>query len=97
MYCQQISFFGMLLPEVSNVDFINIDDNSKVYPGEYLLHIPSKQVVVCGAFIKSENKIKALKNGQLITEDIKNFQKINLSQKERRDRKYRSCGGCKRR
>ena len=79
------------------MDFINIDDNSKVYPGEYLLHITSKQVVVCGAFIKSENKIKALKNGQLITEDIKNFQKINLSQKERRDRKYRSCGGCKRR
>ena len=79
------------------MDFINIDDNSKVYPGEYLLHIPSKQVVVCGAFIKSENKIKALKNGQLITEDIKNFQKINLSQKEKRDRKYRSCGGCKRR
>lgn len=79
------------------MDFINIDDNSKVYPGEYLLHVPSKQVVVCGAFIKSENKIKALKNGQLITEDIKNFQKINLSQKEKRDRKYRSCGGCKRR
>ena len=79
------------------MDFIDINDNSKVYPGEYLLHIPSKQVVVCGAFIKSENKIKALKNGQLITEDIKNFQKINLSQKERRDRKYRSCGGCKRR
>ena len=79
------------------MDFVNIDDNSKVYPGEYLLHIPSRQVVVCGAFIKSENKIKALKNGQLITEDIKNFQKINLSQKEKRDRKYRSCGGCKRR
>ena len=79
------------------MDFVNIDDNSKVYPGEYLLHIPSKQVVVCGAFLKSEKKIKALKNGQLITEDIKNFQKINLSQKEKRDRKYRSCGGCKRR
>jgi len=63
------------------MDFVNIDDNSKVYPGEYLLHVPSKQVVVCGAFIKSENKIKALKNGQLITEDIKNFQKIKLSQK----------------
>jgi len=79
------------------MDFVNIDDNSKVYPGEYLLHVPSKQVVVCGAFIKSENKIKALKNGQLITEDIKNFQKINLSRKEKRDRKYRSCGGCKKR
>ena len=74
-----------------------IDDNSKVYPGEYLLHVPSRQVVVCGAFIKSENKIKALKNGQLITEDINNFQKINLSKKERRQKKYKSCGGYKKR
>ena len=43
------------------MDFVNIDDNSKVYPGEYLLHVPSKQVVVCGAFIKSENKITSLR------------------------------------
>ena len=74
-----------------------IDDNSKVYPGEYLLHVPSRQIVVCGAFKRSEKKIKALKNGQLITEDINNFQKINLSKKERREKKYKSCGGCKKR
>lgn len=74
-----------------------IDNNSKVYPGEYLLHVPSRQVVVCGAYIESENKIKALKNGQLITEDVKNFQKINLSKKEKRQKKYKSCGGCKKR
>ena len=74
-----------------------IDDNSKVYPGEYLLHVPSRQIVVCGAFMRSEKKIKALKNGQLITEDINNFQKINLSKKERREKKYKSCGGCKKR
>ena len=79
------------------MQFKDIDSKSKVYPGEYLLHVPSRQVVVCGAFIESENKIKALKNGQLITEDVNNFQKINLSKKERREKKYKSCGGCKKR
>ena len=79
------------------MQFKDIDSKSKVYPGEYLLHVPSRQVVICGAFIESENKIKALKNGQLITEDVNNFQKINLSKKERREKKYKSCGGCKKR
>jgi len=79
------------------MEFLAINEDSKVYPGEYLLHVPSKTVVVCGAFIRAENKIKALKNGQLITEHIKNFQKIQMSPKETKERKYRSCGGCKRR
>ena len=65
-----------------------IDDNSKVYPGEYLLHVPSRQVVVCGAYIESENKIKALKNGQLITEDVKNFQKINWKKNFEKNEKF---------
>jgi hypothetical protein len=79
------------------MEFMAINQESKVYPGEYLLHVPSKTIVVCGAFMRSENKIKALKNGQLITEHIKNFQKIKMSPKEKRERKYRSCGGCKKR
>jgi len=69
------------------MEFVAINEDSKVYPGEYLLHVPSKTVVVCGAFIRAENKIKALKNGQLITEHIKNFQKIKMSPKETKERK----------
>lgn len=79
------------------MDLINIEENAIVYPGEYLLHIPSKQIVICGAFLKTENKIKVLKNGQLLTDNIKNFQKIRLSKKEKREKKYSSCGGCKKR
>jgi hypothetical protein len=79
------------------MDLINIEENAVVYPGEYLLHIPSRQIVICGAFLKTENKIKVLKNGQLLTDNIKNFQKIRLSKKEKREKKYRSCGGCKKR
>lgn len=79
------------------MELINIEKDSKVYPGEYLLHLPSRQIVICGAHLKTENKIKALKNGQLITENIKNFQKIKLSNKEKREKKVKSCGGCKKR
>ena len=79
------------------MELINIGENANVYPGEYLLHLPSRQIVVGGAFLKSENKIKVLKNGQLLTDSISNFQKIRLSKKEKREKKYSSCGGCKKR
>jgi hypothetical protein len=79
------------------MELIDIEENAKVYPGEYLLHIPTRQIVVCGAFLKSENKIKVLKNGQLLIDNIKNFQKIKLSRKEKRENKSYSCGGCKKR
>lgn len=79
------------------MEFIEIDEDSKVYPGEYLLHIPTKRIVICGAFVKSENLIKALKEGKLITEKISNFKKIKMSNKEKRERKTKSCGGCKKR
>ena len=55
--------------------FKEIEENSKVFPGEYLLHRPSRQIVVCGAFKKSEGKIKALINGRLLEDEIQNFQK----------------------
>ena len=76
--------------------FKEIEENSKVFPGEYLLHRPSRQIVVCGAFKKSEGKFKALINGRLLEDEIQNFQKIYLNQKEQRTKKLRhSCGGCK--
>jgi hypothetical protein len=78
------------------MEFIKIEKNSLVTPGEYLLHVPSKEIVVCGAFLKNVGKIKALKSGRLIVEPIENFKKINISQKEKRNKKYKSCGGCKR-
>ena len=48
------------------MNFQEITENSKVFPGEYLLHIPSNQIVICGAYKPSEGKIKALANGRLM-------------------------------
>ena len=77
------------------MEFEEIKYDKKVYPGEYLLHIPSQQIVVCGAYKKSEGKIKAMAAGRLMEDAVSNFKKIKLQ--SRRDRKaHRKCGGCKR-
>ena len=66
--------------------FQEIKDNSKVFPGEYLLHKPSQQIVLCGAFKKREGTIKALANGKLMEDKIENFRKIQLNKKEQQQK-----------
>ncbi|HIO39816.1 MAG TPA: hypothetical protein EYN27_12820 [Rhodospirillales bacterium] len=75
--------------------FQEIKENAKVFPGEYLLHQPSQQIVMCGAYKKSEGLIKALKNGQLMEDKVENFRKLVREGPERKVRPKRSCGGCK--
>ena len=76
--------------------FKEIEEDSKVFPGEYLLHTPSRQIVLCGAFKKQEGKIKALINGRLLEDEIRNFQKIYLNKDEKHSGNIRrGCGGCK--
>ena len=78
------------------MQFQEIKDNAKVFPGEYLLHKPSQQIVLCGAFKKREGTIKALANGRLMEDKIENFRKIQLNKKEQQQKHIRrSCGGCK--
>ena len=78
------------------MEFEIIDEGATVYPGEYILHKPSNRIVLCGAFKKDEGKIKVMINGRLMEDNIENFQKIKLSEKERKERSTRrGCGGCK--
>ena len=76
--------------------FQTIEEHSRVFPGEYLLHKPSQQIVMCGAFKKQDGTIKALANGKLMEDKIENFQKILLNREEQQNPpRRRSCGGCK--
>lgn len=76
--------------------FKEIEDGGRVVPGEYILHVPSQSVVLCGAFKRREGTIKALKNGVLLEDKIENFHKIELdSSRQRKRSRKRSCGGCK--
>ena len=78
------------------MEFREIKEDSTVYPGEYLLHEPSQEIVLCGAYVKSEGKIKALRQGRLMEDKIENFRKIWTSKKEMKENKiFDKCGGCK--
>jgi hypothetical protein len=74
-------------------------DEKTVFPGEYLLHTPTQQIVMVGAFKKKEGKIKSIANGKVFEDDIKNYKKIVVTAEQLRKRKAsrRSCGGCKKR
>jgi hypothetical protein len=74
--------------------FYDIEDDTKVYPGEYLLHIPSQQIILCGAYKKNDGIIKGLSQGSLMEDKVENFKKIRLTVKENKDRKATRCKGC---
>ena len=74
--------------------FQEINETPKGFPGEYLLYKPTQQIVMCGAYKKTEGTIKALANGRLIEDKIINFRKIEFNKNERKGPR-RSCGGCK--
>ena len=77
--------------------FREITDKSKVFPGEYLLHEPSNNIVIVGAFNRESDFIRALSNGRLLEDKVAHFKKIVMTEKERKRANRRGCGGCKKR
>jgi len=74
--------------------FVEITANTNAAPGEYLYHIPTRQIVMCGAFSRSKGEIRALANGKLLTDVIANFQKIEVSRSSPPVRTFSKCKGC---
>ena len=74
------------------MEFYKIEEEAKVFPGEYLLHVPSNQIVLCGAFKPSQGLIKYMTQGRLAEDKIENFNKIKTN---KRMKPRNSCGGCK--
>jgi len=75
------------------MNFKEISKETTVHPGEYLLHTPSNQIVLCGAFNYDQDFIRCLNNGKLMTDTVKNFKKIQMSQNEIKKNRAR-CKGC---
>jgi hypothetical protein len=75
--------------------FTEIDENSKVYPGEYLLYEPKNMIVLCGAFNRENNFIRAFGEGRYLEDQIGKFKKIELDKVERKSlNKISKCKGC---
>ena len=77
--------------------FYEITEELKATPGEYIYHEPSNQIVLCGSFNRKNDIIRALAQGKMISDKIRNFKKIKLSKSEQRARSVgkKGCGGCK--
>ena len=71
-----------------------ITEESKVYPGEYVLHEPTQEIMMCGAFNRELNFIRAVGRGPSLKDAIENFRKIVLSPKERKENRTSRCKGC---
>ena len=76
------------------MELIEITEDTKAAPGEYIFHEPTQQVVLCGAFSRVNNEIKVLARGRLFADKISNFKKIALDRKEYRRRGASTCKGC---
>lgn len=77
------------------MDFIEITEELRALPGEYIYHEPTRQVVLCGSFSRRNNQIRAFAHGRLFEDQIENFKKIKMTTKERRERSVRrGCQGC---
>lgn len=74
--------------------FVNINDNTKVYPGEYLLYEPRQIIVLCGAFNRSSDLIRAYGDGKYIEDKINTFKKIEVKGKEVNKSFKSRCKGC---
>jgi hypothetical protein len=77
------------------MEFREIEETDKITPGEYLLHKPTNQIVMCGAFMRGANKIKAISNGRIMIGAMEEFQKIYVERDNKTGRPVRTCGGCK--
>ena len=75
--------------------FTDITEESKVFPGEYVLHKPSSTIVLVGAFNRDDDIIRAFKDGRLFEDKINNFNKITLNSKEHKVFRDKTCKKCK--
>ena len=73
--------------------FVEIREGVKVNPGEYILHTPTNEVVLCGSFSRDRGDTRAMARGKMFTDKIHNFKKISLSKEEKR--KKPRCSSCK--
>jgi len=72
--------------------FYDIDKDSEIIPGEFLLHIPSKAIVLCGAY--DGVSVRALDGGKLFEDNVENFKKIIITTRERKTHYVAGCKGC---
>ena len=76
------------------MNFVEIKEDTKVYPGEYLLYEPTQTIVLCGAFNRESNMIRGYGNGKYIEDKIPTFKKIEVTRQQNKEHYKSHCKGC---
>ena len=76
------------------MEFFKIKEGMVVHPGEYVLHKPTNNVVLCGAFKRDLGIIRGMAGMKLFEDKIENFRKIKLNKDEQMERRVSRCKGC---
>tara|TARA_B100000900_G_C20228522_1_gene572835 strand:+ start:66 stop:302 length:237 start_codon:yes stop_codon:yes gene_type:complete len=76
------------------MNFVEIKEDSKVYPGEYLLYEPTQTIVLCGAFNRGQDMIRAYGAGKYFEGKINQFKKIEMTRKQHKQHYKSRCKGC---
>tara|TARA_B100000686_G_scaffold327017_1_gene385461 strand:- start:691 stop:1005 length:315 start_codon:yes stop_codon:yes gene_type:complete len=74
------------------MEFYDISDEEPANPGEMLLYSPRHTIVVCAGIV--DDKMRAFDRGSFLEDDIENFKKIKITNKEFRKRTRSKCKGC---
>ena len=76
------------------MEFVEIQHLGQVFPGEYLYHQPTQEMVLCGRLDFDKKTIKARRNNGMFVAPMAEFRKINLSPADVRAQKATRCKGC---
>ena len=76
------------------MEFQEITDEHQANPGEYIYHVPSGQIVLCGKHIKEKKIINVMSQGRLFEDKVENFKKILLNNQRQKKLKITRCGKC---
>tara|TARA_R100001163_G_scaffold62877_1_gene54107 strand:+ start:165 stop:476 length:312 start_codon:yes stop_codon:yes gene_type:complete len=74
------------------MEFYDINEDNPVSPGEMLLYSPRYTIVVCAGIF--DDKMRAFEQGRFLEDDVENFKKIRMTNKEYRTQTTSRCKGC---
>ena len=76
------------------MEFIDITEGKEPFAGEYIYHVPTRGIVLCGGYDPEKDSVQVYGGGKVFRDRLTNFKKIKTPT-ALRVLPTRSCGGCK--
>jgi len=74
--------------------YLEITKDDELSGGEYLLHVPTNTIVICGQMNLEQGTIRVLSR-HMREDSLENFRRIASEGGQQQPHHERGCGGCK--